>query len=395
MLDLAEWGEYSCGSINDILSSVVRDASAPECRAVQTVGTLCGCPEEESDREPCDYCPILGFPKRTLSFLGDFEFPFSITCEMLHAYHKATVDADDQLCGILEWIFADYCGCSSVNTEWHEPCNLCGNNNNNSSLSIMNDNNTNLSQPNRTLDILGLPFDNCAQLETAVQQLFIQDAQQCTVLQQYLAQYCGCQQHQREDHCTFCPDGVSTMTMPDREIPFLSDVFSRSPLRSLSPTCALIESYVGSLAAESDECGFMQLLSSYCGCPAREDACDFCPNETPPQEYMQVQVSAFSDFFAAGDTTLVPTCEVFFIMQDQISRDDRLCYLGFSRRDLCGCNNGEFDYSFANSHTKRVLLAWLPRLSGLISALVSFTHTSEGRPKKCRLACVCVCLFEF
>eukprot|EP00980_Cylindrotheca_fusiformis_P014194 scaffold3725_cov114-Cylindrotheca_fusiformis.AAC.11 len=111
----------------------------------------------------------------------------------------------------------------------------------------------------------------------------------------------------------------------------------------------------------SAECEEAQLIGSYCGCPAVENACAFC---------------------AAGDTITTPTrqhagtlerfgqtvtCEQLEAVLLQYSEDSDECFLAQETNWECGCNDGFYGYLGTESTADQKLLMWLPRVVGILS----------------------------
>ena len=58
-----------------------------------------------------------------------------------------------------------------------------------------------------------------------------------------------------------------------------------------------------------------------------------------------------------------------FFNKLEVHKNSQNCRLAQSVNYICGCEG--IGYAGANTSTKQVVLAWLPRVSGILSAMVS------------------------
>ena len=353
----------TCQQIDRAVGILHPNASSTECQAVQSIGVLCGCPPASNT---CTICPMgarVTHPGKTLPFLSHLFSGFTPTCGVLEAYFLSTDNsADDGMCTMAQGYIADYCGCGQTNNETssstaveteEERCSIC---------SIKNDT---MSYPNRTLTLEGFPFQTCSGLEEAARTLFTADSDQCGPLQE-LGAYCGCPVRDVVEPCTFCPDG-SPVSLVDRPFPLLQDRFG-----GYTPSCGMVESTIVQLESDSGSCRALQLMSSMCGCPAVEDHCRYCDEweDEVPREYADRPLPLFPEYFG-GDFGSDVTCEEAFYSQYQFASTDRRCYLGRLGSWECGCNGGSVIYLSADTVAKKMVLAWIPRVTGTLSILVS------------------------
>ena len=370
-IDLSSLGVLECGNANSVLGLIFPNASNPACQTIQAVGGICGCPPLIENG--CDFClgSPLSFPDRKLpgalaleadedsSAVAAFS-EVDVSCEMLHSIFMSTYQNDDPVCQGIHWIFGDYCGCTSIHIDWHEPCRLCA------SPSMPD---AKVGEPDRPLLIDGIPYDTCGKFEAATELLFIEGSEQCDMMRRMLQSYCVCPQPEPETpRCSLCTDG-SAPTKPHTPFPFLKSL--QGPDIGWDPTCVLMDSFASTLARDSKECIILQLTGSYCGCPGVEDSCDICPGETIPEEYRDVVINGLEEFMGFAPDTVGVTCGMTEFLQDQVHRDDTVCRLAYRRRDLCGCNDGIFVYNEADTLTKQALLVWMPRITALLSMIVS------------------------
>ena len=64
------------------------------------------------------------------------------------------------------------------------------------------------------------------------------------------------------------------------------------------------------------------------------------------------------------------TCEMVqgFFNKMEVHKDSQNCRLAQSVNYICGCEGT--GYAGANTKTKRIMLVWLPRVSGILSIMV-------------------------
>jgi hypothetical protein len=172
------------------------------------------------------------------------------------------------------------------------------------------------------------------------------------------------------EFCTLCIDG-GAISDPSRPI---DTTGTGLPLNNCSDL-ALFSTF---LEKESELCGLIQFLGTFCGCQAQRNDCGVCANgEDPPNgdkkltwfnDYLQVVPPAFSDF------SQILTCDIFdavlknyvdgaFSLSSQV-----FCLLGEARGHICGCE--------ASARTI-ALVWWSYRTSGMLSLLGSIAIISH------------------
>jgi hypothetical protein len=149
---------------------------------------------------------------------------------------------------------------------------------------------------------------------------------------------------------------------PEKEVPWLKEAF-----QGIIPSCGLVEAYAASLSTADGTCSSLQAVSSYCGCAPVENHCVYCPGETLQEEYKDVEFPKLSNE-AMGITG---TCELYFLTQYQLPKDDELCELSTMATFHCGCNNGVLGYYGTSTQQQQQVTTWLPRAIGMISLLAS------------------------
>ena len=374
--DTGVLADRTCQEVNVMLGWLYTNASHPECQSIQSLGSLCGCPTQTQNT--CHLCDKEESTTTTTTRPNNNELPFLEelnlgglvpTCAMLQAYFESVNNsADTELCLTSQYFMADYCGCNqhhqsnltSSTTERNNniPCSLCRQDNTNA-------NTTFTIEREKAINVANFPFATCGALEDAVHLLLIQDSDQCDGLQSAFAVYCGChEQVHPVSPCTLCADG-SVAPLPDKHVPYLRNAFG-----GITPTCSVLEASMLSLDANDNICGVARLTSSYCGCPAMENHCVFCPDENRtqfPLDYLDKPLPQFEQYI---DSSVPITCEVAWYSQFQMRHDDKRCLIANEGTFMCGCNGGEPIYFDADTRTKRLVLVWLPRVTSLLSVMV-------------------------
>lgn len=216
-----------------------------------------------------------------------------------------------------------------------------------------------IGNPDRTINMPDFPFHTCGQLEEALGLLLVDDSEQCSLLSQAFSVYCECIISQ--DSCSLCRDGRKA-PLPDMPLELM-----KNDLGGLVPTCAVYESYAAGFDDGSQECSNAQFFGSVCGCPPVENHCEFCPGESMPEEYLDKVISELDFLF--GFTATCGDAESY--LQLQISAKSDECIVGQFKNFLCGCSDGKWSYFGADTVSKKAALAWVPRVSALLSFMVN------------------------
>ena len=242
-----------------------------------------------------------------------------------------------------------------------------------------------ITTPDKVISIPEYEFsDSCGTLETVVPLMLNEGTPECDLIQS-MSSLCGCPKPQYSS-CPLCPDG-SSVPDPDRQVTWLSDQFG-----GFAPTCEMVEAYVASLSETVETCVALQLVSSYCGCPALPNYCKFCNGEPLKEEFYYKELpflrSDGLDLGTAPDVDFTPTCEVFYAAQYQMKNDvlETNCYGSRFAAIHCGCNDGKLFYHGTSDPTKHAVLIWLPRAVGLVSLCASILVLFDilRNPKKRR-----------
>lgn len=243
-----------------------------------------------------------------------------------------------------------------------------------------------ITLPDKPISIPGYEFiQTCGQIDVLLPSYFKEDASECSLMQS-LSTYCGCPAV--EDSCSLCPDG-SAVPDTDKEVPWLAAAFD-----GIIPSCGLVEAYVASISTDDGTCSSLQAMSGYCGCPAMDDHCVFCPGETLQDEYKDFELP----FLSNEEMGITGTCEMFFLTQYQLPKDHEYCALSQHVTFNCGCNNGVLGYYGTSTTQQQAVLAWLPRATAALSLLGSaFIFMDILKDKRKRgsvyhqLVLVCAC----
>ena len=347
------------------------------CQQLQAFGSLCDCPVDDGDNDGVDRCRMcpdgqtIGAPNKEIPLFQDL-FPTGIlpTCELFGAY-VSSLPNDDDMCFISQTFLGNYCDCQDKD-------NNSTNNNTTStqapspSCSLCLDGSP-IGNPNASTHLGFEGFDSCHDVDEAVSVLLTEDDPYCSYLHT-LGPLCGCPSTftATTPSCTMCTDG-SDVPFPDKVIPFVngSAFFGGFPI---NVTCALYESYVKTLSEDDEMCPLAQGISSYCGCPAVENHCDFCKNGQPvPESFKSKHLNFLTKSFEGDENAdlILPTCEFAETITFQVPPTSDACLIQ-KRSWLCGChNNGESDFAGAQTYTQKVLYLWAPRISAIISLVGS------------------------
>ena len=332
-----------CAALDFWVPTLLQDNQG-ECQIIRDVSTICGCPRKS---DACNLCPDgskVSKPNLVVPIIFKDQFDgITPTCELFEAYLH-NVEEANSTCTLAQQVLSDYCGCSSnQDSSSGASCQLCPNG-------------EKITSPNKTLDIDSFPLQNCQDLDNATKLFLEEGSETCTLLQS-VGTFCGCPPA-IENGCSLCHDRL-TAANQSKLLPFLEKEFG------FIPTCGLLEAVLTREPDGSESCARSQILGSYCGCAPIENHCYVCdPGDsiTTPDKVIPL----FERF-----TAFPTTCEVFYSAQFQIEQGTQLCDDGYSQRWRCGCNEGHNDYAGADTVAKQRILAWVPRITGSLSVLVS------------------------
>jgi hypothetical protein len=262
LLTVPGFGPLTCGVVDASVAIFLPDESTPECELLRSVGTLCGCPKTPT---ACDLCIVdssgdavpASRAEAPLDFFNEKFLGGPVTCKVVEAYLH-TVDQSNTTCPIAQGLLREYC-CQEDYSPPTEACKMWS---------------AVLTKPDESVSLPDFPVETCGQVQDAAALLVAADTDTCELIQSIIASDCCCTaagKSSPSNQCTLCTD-QSGVTTPDRKVPFLVDQFL-----GIEPTCAQIDASVRILEAGSDDCREAQLIGSYCGCPAVDDACVFCP----------------------------------------------------------------------------------------------------------------------
>lgn len=223
-----------------------------------------------------------------------------------------------------------------------------------------------ITTPDKVISIPAYEFsDSCGTLESVVPLMINEGTPECDLVQS-MSSLCGCPKPQDSSSCPLCPDG-SSVPDPDRQVTWLSDQFG-----GFAPTCEMVEAYVASFIETDETCVALQLVSSYCGCPALPNYCKFCNGEPLKEEFYNKELPFLRP--DSLDLDFTPTCEVFYAAQYQM--EDRNDFDSWCAKSAfvvihCGCNDGHAFYHGTDDETQHAVLVWLPRVVGMLSLCAS------------------------
>ena len=171
--------------------------------------------------------------------------------------------------------------------------------------------------------------------------------------------------------CTLCWD-QKTVQFPDRDItsilegyPGTADLVGGLDVKI---TCGFAEVIVGSSFPDSagDECSRVQLLlGGICGCSPVDNYRVMCLNDesVPLPDKPFVALGAFLGF--------TPSCGDVDLFNTQLPTSNYICFWTQLLSYTCGCDCGQRQYFGADSDNKRAALAWVPRITGVMSFIGS------------------------
>jgi hypothetical protein len=338
----------TCAALDSAIPFVVPNASSEDCLLIQSLGSLCGCPVEADACKLCTDGTAILSPNNTLPFLEE-QFGFIPTCELLEAYLLSQNTTNNTLCSVSQGLLAEYCGCNGAKIS--KGCSFCPD----GQL---------VPSPEKELNISGLPFKTCGQLESALS-LVVEDGQETCTTFQKLSSYCGC--GVAENACEMCPHG--NIAYPDKP---LSSVVGNTGIDSFEPTCKIFEALTRSTLTGSKECFLAHLMGGYCGCPPVDNFCTLCRGGKIPEEAHSIVLDPeFMKKVVGLDAATSFTCSDAESFLSQIDKNDgTLCYTSQYRGDLCGCYGGGFGYFGTEEHPeRRPAFPWLMRVSALLSMI--------------------------
>jgi hypothetical protein len=336
----------SCGALDSTIG-IFLQSDADECALIRSASSLCGCPIPEGACYLCGENSFVQQPDRQVPYLLNIK-TFTPTCEFIEAYLHS-ISATDSMCGVTKTFTGSYCGCPDSPPIEGPMCTLCPRG-------------EAVPDANRLLSIQGIPFETCGEAEQAAVLYLSQDSDTCNIFQS-VSSLCGCETSSSlESSCSLCPDG-SSVALPEEDLRVLlgaSASIRGSDLRGIELTCRVVEAAALTFEEDSQDCRDVRFVAGVCGCPPIENACDFCPGEdlVYPDREMRIAVTVLN---------AVPTCGQINGLGTQVKKGSAMCDLANSVNFVCGCNGGERVYLGAKTHSQKVWLAWVPRISASLS----------------------------
>jgi hypothetical protein len=353
-----------------------------ECNLLQSIGTFCGCPKQEHACELCSDGAKTEYGWRELAFLADSFGGIIPTCELveagLHSYNET-----DSYCSGSQMILGEYCGCGVepgsqpfvAENDWGI-CYLCYDGQPS-------------PFPNKTIDIVGFPFETCGQLEQATETLFenrfitgvdVLVSNNCFLFRQ-LSVHCGCRPYYEaigEATCPICKvDNTNEVPYPKKR---LDESLTQFFMGDMKLSCGILADIATTWSAEDPDhiavCGGLQGLGTHCGCSLpKHPACEACPDPLPRESFdLTVSDVAPYDLLSCG---LLTSAGLFVDDGARLPFGSdgewidfecrRFQYLGF----FCGCNNGLFTYWGADTLEMQKAAVWAQRTTAVLSLIGS------------------------
>lgn len=232
----------NCQALSALVPALFQQPS-DECTLLQSIGTLCGCPLKKDACNLCSDGSKVQYGWRELGFLAETFGGIVPTCEIaeagLHSYNST-----DGYCSGSQLLLSDYCGCGAkpgsqpIVLEDSQRCTLCP-------LGET------VPLSNKTVEIVGFPFQTCGQLAKAAQTLFedkpLSNSIASTVdnsclLMRQLSVHCGCKPLY-DKPCPICKIGNSY------EVPFPEKLLDSSltqffTLGNLELSCSVLSDII-------------------------------------------------------------------------------------------------------------------------------------------------------
>ena len=384
-----------CGLLEQTVTPVLPSDSS-ECRLLQSVGSLCGCPPVPNACGLCRTSDADGTaveqdipPSRrnadSFSFLtgllGDTlpgnsnnnNLDLIIDCTLLQAYSQF-ITKDDPLCTVLDVLpLAEYCCTAEEEVPFvvAEPCETCCIHDNENTVAIITPTTTTSPENESTVKM------TCQQAGEAARFFWEATSDSCAWIQELTTNECDGNRgnddtttNQKDPPspipCTLCRDG-SSVTLPEQSFPFLPILnnSNNNSNETAVPTCANVETLLGiGYTENSEECQQAQALSAHCGCPTAARPCHFCPkpNDTIlfPDRY---------HYHTWDRNGVNVTCQQLELALLQYDRDSLECFLAQETNWECGCNDGFYGYLGSETERDHRLVVWMGRASGLLGLL--------------------------
>jgi len=369
-LELPGLGNLPCSTIEAAIGIFLPDETADDCKLIRSISTLCGCPKPAGESS-CELCRLNGEGSSVPDNRLDERIPFldhllqgelstdpgAMTCGVLQAYLHS-IDETEQTCSAAQGMLSEYC-CLDSQSPSAEKCSLCG-----TGVESFANGSHSLSSVSSFASLAALvPCQDA----TKAAELFSKGSEECSNLQSLVESECVCGTpeeesvppivHATEDSdvskCSLCRDG-SDVTMPDREISFAEKLFG------FAPTCWQAQMATSHMDEGSKDCRDAQLIGSFCGCPAIENACILCPGENmtePDRRHVRMYELRGIDIKCSEMADL-------FLQIDESSVE---CFLGRYTNWECGCNEGFYRYMGTRTDRDKILLSILAKISGSLS----------------------------
>lgn len=310
-------GLLPCSQVEQMLPSLFQSEDET-CQEVQSIGTFCGCMVQEN---ACELCASFDGGAIVSNFIDDH----SASCELANSYLQSLQNDDDE--------------CQALKDQWSVPCVCREENDKDGSVSNTIPTPQLPPSPPATVPPQNDTKEGFAEIEGA---------------------------------CSLCSDGEPPQFGDlDLSAHFMTETAQTyEAIRALGNltyfSCSMLDNALR-YGLAPDMCGstFGTLAAGVCGCAPIENACTFC---------QQDEVIPFGDYVDPGysaRTGFTPTCNEIRLGLSQFDKEGYLCWSSETIAFHCGCYGGKAKYYGTTSTRNHVLLAWIPRVTGLFSLLGS------------------------
>jgi hypothetical protein len=303
----------TCGTLQQGLPLFLAE-NDPRCNLVHQIGTYCGCPIQEN---ACGFCDGYDRVAGVSDFVELEGTLYSGTCELANSYLQSLPKDSDE--------------CLEKTERWAETCG-CGMDSESGDAGGSVD------------TVQADPDDELPPSEDAPPNA--------------------------NEKCGLCRHGVIGFPGKDLSHFLIQEASTRydslAALGNLTYLSCFMADALLQNGALPEFCSSERnrFIGGICGCPPIENECDFCPTKdiTKPDDILEV-----AGFRVGFDTT----CEDVDLALGLLDRSEFYCWSAKELAHQCGCNKGVAWYYGAATVVKHAVLAWVPRVSGVLSLLGS------------------------
>jgi len=251
------------------------------------------------------------------------------------------------------------------------------------------------------LAILGV-YENlvsdCGKLQSFMGHLELTwDPDVMELIQLVVGPLCGCPRQEGEgDVCRLC--GGNDTSIPENntalpvsvhqnETDILGPLWVKLIDYGIMPSCQLIDGYAQSISAANPTCGKLrETFGSRCGCDGqvtnttavvvstntreKEGMCQYCRNDGDDENFSPDVLLPYTKNLWKLPEVITCRQEAAYV-ENHLEESSNQCYYADLLSYLCGCNNSLRNNFGADTKLKHILMAWIPRVTGLLSLIGS------------------------